>query len=312
MRDLLIAAAVALAAGGIVTAATQGSNGMSGKPPATKAPPPQPPASKKATGPKKKPPPAPAPATTQPALPPTPVAMSWDHAGTIVWHWHDTDPDWLGHTMRAAGFGWVAVFLGEGGVSDPPDLDWINRFRAASGLPVGGWSVLGVDPAGDAFRAVQLIRADRLSFYIADAEFPYNGRSDRSRAFVSAFRAAQPKLPAGLSSFCNATALGLAAWANAGFVFLPQAYVNDFGAAVAPAACVRAAAPYFAKANVHPTVAYYQGVRGYVPPAQFAALLAQAGTTGFSIYPAETLVNPQDWQTYASAIASKHIAASLP
>jgi hypothetical protein len=214
--------------------------------------------------------------------------------------------------MRAAGFGWVAVFLGAAGTPDPPDPAWINLFRAASGLPVGGWSVLGGDPAGDAASAAHLIQADGLSFYIADAEAPYNGRSDRSQAFVSAFRAAEPRLPAGLSSFCSATGLGLATWANAGFVFLPQAYVNDFGAAVSPAACVRAAAPYFTRANVHPTVACYQGTRGYITPARFAALLAQAGTTGFSIYPAETLVNAQDWQTYATAIASTHIAASLP
>ena len=250
-----------------------------------------------------------APAVTPPPPEPSPVAMSWDNAGAIVWHVRDSDPTWLGRTMRAAGFGWAAVFLGEAGTADPPAPGWIEQFRAASGLPVGGWSVLGDDPARDVAHAAQLIRADGLSFYIADAEAPYNGRADRSQAFVTAFRAAEPNLPAGLSSLCDANGVGLAVWANAGFAFLPQAYVNDFGAAVAPAACVRAAASAFPRSAVHPTVACYQGMRGYVTPAQFAQLLARAGTTGFSIYPAETLVNPADWQTYAQAIASLHIAA---
>ena len=238
--------------------------------------------------------------------------MSWDHAGAIIWHVHDSDPTWLGRTMRASGFGWVAVFLGEAGRPDPPDPGWISQFRAASGLPVGGWSVLSANPAKDAADVASLIRADGLSFYIADAEAPYNGYPERSQAFVSSFRAAEPTLPAGLSSTCDAQGVGLSAWARAGFAFLPQAYVNDFGRAVAPAACVRSAAPFFPRSAVHPTVACYQGMRGYVTPAQFARLLAQAGTTGFSIYPAETLVNPADWQTYAQAIASTHIAAALP
>jgi hypothetical protein len=247
--------------------------------------------------------------TTQPPPPPPLVAMSWDNAGAIIWHVRDSDPAWLGRTMRGAGFGWAAVFLGEGGTADPPAPGWIEQFRAASGLPVGGWSVLGDDPAKDVAHAARLIRADGLSFYIADAEAPYNGRADRSQAFVTAFRAAEPNLPAGLSSTCDANGLGLTAWANAGFAFLPQAYVNDFGPAVAPAACVRAAASAFPRSAVHPMVACYQGMRGYVTPAQFARLLARAGTTGFSIYPAETLVNPEDWQTYAQAITSMHIAA---
>lgn len=129
---------------------------------------------------------------------------------------------------------------------------------------------------------------------------------------MRAFRALEPTLPAGLSSFCDANGVGLRAWAKAGFAFLPQAYVNDFGTAVDPTACVRAAAASFPRARVHPTVACYQGQQGYVTPEQFAQLLAEARTTGFSVFPAETLVNPEDWKAYAQAIASLHIAATPP
>jgi hypothetical protein len=260
--------------------------------------------------------PAPPPPTTTapPPAPPTHVAMSWDHAGAIVWHPHDTDPDWLGQQLRSAGFGWVAVFLGSSGAATPPEAGWILRFEQASGLPVGGWSVLGNSPAKDASLAAGLVKQDGLAFYIADAENPYEqmyGGWSRSQAFVDAFRAAEPSLPAGLSSFCNANGLDLRAWANAGFVFLPQAYVNDFGASVAPAECVRSAAAVFPISDIHPTVGSYKGKLGWVKALRFSRLLAQAGTTGFSVYPAETGMYAEDWQAYGHAIASLHIAAGV-
>jgi|SRR5579862_1139210 len=258
--------------------------------------------------------------TTQPAPPPPPqVAMSWDNGGGIVWHPDDVDPSWLGQQMRSAGFGWLAVYLGENDSTNPPDTNWIARFRAASGLPVGGWSVLGVDPAKDATDAAQLIRQDGLAFYIADAELPYGytvnskhstTRFARSRIFVSTFRRLEPELPSGISSYCRPDQhdLDWGAWARAGFVFLPQAYVNDFGAAAAPAACTSGAASFFPKSQVHPTVGSYSGVLGFVDPRRYAQLLSQAGTTGFSIYPAEVGMSVQNWQAYGQAIATMQIA----
>ena len=260
------------------------------------------------------PPPAPPPTTAPPPAPPPHVAMSWDHAGAIVWHTHDTDPDWLGQQLRSAGFGWVAVFLGSSGVADPPEAGWVVRFERSSGLPVGGWSVLGNEPAKDASLAARLVKQNGLAFYIADAENTYEhayGGWSRSQAFVDAFRAAAPSLPAGLSSFCNANGLDLRAWAHAGFVFLPQAYVNDFGASVAPAACVRSATAVFPLSDIHPTVGSYKGKLGWVKAPRFSRLLAQAGTTGFSVYPAETAMYAEDWQAYGHAIASLHIAAGV-
>ena len=269
-------------------------------PPTTTAPPP-------ATS---APPPAPAP---QPASPsPSPVPMSWSNAGALIVDVTAANPEWLGRMMRSSGFGWVALPLGGPAPLTAPPPGWAERFEAASGLPVGGWSVLGADPAADAAAVAQVLKSRGLSFYVADAEAAYNGQPDRSQAFVQAFRALEPALPAALSSFCDAEGLGLGPWAKSGFDFLPQAYVNDFGAAVAPQACVRAAAAWFPRARVHPTVACYGGQQGYVPPTQFAQLLAQAGTRGFSVFPAETLVQPGDWKTYAHAIASLHIAAPVP
>jgi hypothetical protein len=111
-----------------------------------------------------------------------------------------------------------------------------------------------------------------------------------------------------LSSLCDAQGIGLQPWAAAGFAFLPQAYVNDFGSAVSPTECVRTAAP-FAPSQVHPTVGSYRGQKGWVAAQTYTRLLAQAGTTGFSVYLAETNMTAQSWQAYGSAIASLHIAA---
>ena len=250
--------------------------------------------------------PAPPPTTTQPAPTPPPAAvpMSWDNAGAIVWHSSDVDPTWLGQTLRAAGFGWVAVHL-------PPDASWMYRFRLASGLPIGGWSVLGDHPGYEADLAARLVQKYGLAFYIADAEQPYADVPSRSDIFVRVFRRDEPNLPAGLSSLCVANALDLSAWASAGFAFLPQAYVNDFGSGVDPVNCANTAQAIFGRANVHPTVASYAGTFGRVAPARFAQLLARAGTTGFSVYPAEVAMSSEDWQAYGQAISSLHIATPV-
>ena len=250
---------------------------------------------------------APAPTTTAPPpSPPKPIPMSWENAGAFVWHTGDIDPDWLGQQLRSAGFGWVGVYFDAG---DPPDLGWIERLEQSGGLAVGGWSVLGDDPQADAALAARTVRQDGFSFYIADAENPYQADPSRSQAFVTDFRALEPTLRAGLSSLCDANGIGLAPWANAGFDFLPQAYVNDFGLGVSPAACVRAASGYFPLSKVHPTVGSYHGRKGWFAPGRYIPLLAQAGTTGFSVYLAETNMTAEGWQSYGQAIKTLQIAA---
>ena len=247
----------------------------------------------------------PKPKPPKPTPPPPAVAMSWQNAGAFVVHPGSVDPAQLGQQMRAAGFGWVAVDLAS------LDPGWIARFRLASGLPVGGWSVLGTSPQSDANRAAQLVRQNSLAFYIADAELPYgytigatksSATFARSRQFVAAFRAAEPTLPAAVSSYCRADRhdIDWAAWANAGFDFLPQAYANDFGAAAFPRLCTNAAAQWFPRSRVHPTIGSYSGDKGIVPPDTWIDLLRAAHTTGFSIYPAEAGMSPENWQAYGA------------
>ena len=264
-------------------------------------------------------------APTQPTTttaPPVVPAMSWQEAGAFVWHETDISPEALGQELRANGFGWVALFVQDGVTEDPVEGNWIARFRAASGLPVGGWGALRTDPVQEARLASSLVARDGLDFYIADAEaeYAYSGaggpsrvRFDRSREFVSEFRRLEPALPAAVSSYCRPDQhdLDWKAWSAAGFAFLPQAYVNDFGMAASPSACANGAAKWFPRDKVHPVVGSYSGLRGLVSPETWGRLLSAAGTTGFAIYPAEVGLSNQDWAAFGQSLRAARLA-SLP
>lgn len=249
--------------------------------------------------------------------------MSWQAAGAFVWQTTHVDPAVLGTQMRRAGFGWVAVLLADGAREQPLDREWVRRFRAASGLPVGGWTVLREAPEREARLAARLVRAFDLDFHVANAELEYAYTNDgawsaerygRSARFVRAFRRAKPRLPAALSSYCRPDQhdLDWRAWGARDFAFLPQAYVNEFGAAVRPAMCAAAASAYFPTAAVHPTVGAWRGARGHVAPWRYTRLLAAAGTTGFSVYLAENGMNVARWRAYAAAMSRHAIARTTP
>jgi hypothetical protein len=249
---------------------------------------------------------------------PDPAAMSWDGAGAFVWHEEALDPAVLGRELRANGFGWVALLVHDGLEIDAVESGWIRRFRQASGLPVGGWGVLRAEPEQEARLAHDLAARYHLDFYVADAELEYKFTNDdgqsgerlsRSGRFVSAFRALEPDLPAALSSYCRADRQDLdwRAWNAGGFVFLPQAYVNDFGDAT-PAACVAGATAFFPAAEVHPTIGVYRGQSTRPSPETYVDLLAEARVVGFSVYLAENAMNVRDWSVLGRGIRELGLA----
>ena len=248
------------------------------------------------------------------------TGIPWAGAGAFVWHETDVAPEALGTQLRDSGFSWVAVFLHDGVDADPIEGDWVRRFREASGLLVGGWGVLRAEPELEAELAHRLLADYSLDFYIANPEAEYKLSDDfgpseerygRSQRFVEAFRALEPDTPAAMSSYCRADRADIDwdAWHRSGFVFMPQAYVNDFGAAASPAACAAGAAEFFPARAVHPTVGVYAGQEDDEPSAErYAALLAEAGTVGFSVYLAETRMQHGEWRTFGDAIDELAIA----
>jgi hypothetical protein len=271
------------------------------------------------TAPPRTPPPrptAPPEAPTEAAPEPPPAELPvidppWDGAGAFVWNETDVSPEQLAATMRERGFAWLALRLHDGLSRDPVEGDWITRFRAAGGPPVGGWGVLRDSPEAEAELAAALLRQHGLGFYVANAEAEYGATGDpgRSGRFVASFRRLLPALPAALSSLCRPEpSFDLAAWRDGGFAFLPQAYVNQFGSEVAPASCLAAASHVFSAGAVHPTVGTFVTPTD-IAAGEYARLLAQAGTRGFSLYLAEADMRPEEWTAFGQAIAELGIAA---
>jgi hypothetical protein len=247
--------------------------------------------------------------------------MSWKDAGAFVWHWDSIDPTVLGSDLRRDGFGWAAVLIQDGATTLPIDPAWIARFRQASGLPLGGWGILRTDPLGEADLVHRLLAADGLDFYVADAEaeYAYSGttgpsgaRYKRSAEFTGEFRKLEPSLPAAVASYCRPDQhdLDWKTWAAAGFDFLPEAYVNELGAAADPASCVAGAAAFFPAGRVHPIVGMYQGSLGLGSATTYARLLHEAGTTGFSVYLAEQGMTDAKWAAFGGAIRRLGIAST--
>jgi hypothetical protein len=245
--------------------------------------------------------------------------VAWAGAGAFVWHETDVAPEVLGAQLRENGFTWVAVLIHDGLAVDPVEEEWVRRFRAASQLLVGGWGVLRTEPEREADLAHRLLEEYSLDFYIANPESEYKFSGDdgqsaerygRSQRFVDSFRALEHDMPAAISSYCRADTQDIdwGAWNSSGFVFLPQAYVNDFGRAASPTACVEGAAEFFPANAVHPTVGVYTGQEGAPSPEDYAALLDEAGTVGFSVYLAETRMQADEWRLFGAAIDEQAIA----
>jgi hypothetical protein len=191
--------------------------------------------------------------------------------------------------LQAAHFTWIALHIDDVGTLDWTDPTWIPTMRA-HGIRVGIWGVESLDPVAGAAIANLAIDMYAPDFYIADAEEPYMGKKrstgwQRSEMFVRAFRAMQPTLPSALVTLGAATApnvlpIDYAAWRNAGFDLLPEAYFNQYKGDrpdLTVASAQRAGWPLSA---VHPVI----GVYHHYPAANYVPLLQNLGTTGFSVF----------------------------
>jgi hypothetical protein len=178
--------------------------------------------------------------------------------------------------MKENHFGWATLQVFNGDTLQ--DVNYIEAWRDElrfNGLGFSIWGVLLTDPEGDADRANAAINLYKPDFFIANAEDAYKtdsgGVRARSATFVTDFRTMQPSIKAALSSHgaasgenvfgdvtnADASVFDYKSWYDAGFHWMPQAYVNQ-DAAYAPNLTVRHAR----RANwpfryVHPTIGIY-------------------------------------------------------
>jgi hypothetical protein len=195
--------------------------------------------------------------------------------------------------LEANHFTWIAFHVNNGLVQHDIPNDWIDLLRA-HGIEVGGWGYEDGKPLIEAVLADLAVRRYGLDFYIADAEAPYEQTKtlhgwSRSRTFVAEFRTLEPALPAALTTYGAATApyvlpLDYAAWRDAGFDLLPQAYYNQFPKAYRPdmtvAHSLRAGWPLD---RVHPVLGVYR----HYAAANYIPLMVGLGTRGFSVFLAD-------------------------
>ncbi len=218
------------------------------------------------------------------------------------------DPETVATELQANHFTWIALHLDDIGTLEWTDPTWIPTMRE-HGISVGVWGVESLNPIASAGIADLMLRTWSFDFYIADAEGPYEGKHrstgwERSAAFVLAFRALQPTIPAALVTLGAAKApyvlpIDFGAWRNGGFDLLPEAYFNqypDYRPDLTVAHAVRAGWPL---SLVHPVI----GVYHHFPAARYVPLLQNLGTRGFSVFLG-------DQMTQADYVALSGIAAS--
>jgi hypothetical protein len=229
-------------------------------------------------------------ATARADAPPNPfdgAGVFLDNPGNLPGPWD------LAASLEANHFTWIAFHVNNGLVQNDIPLDWLDVLRA-HGIAVGGWGYEDSKATIEAVLADLAVRRYGLEFFIADAEASYEQTKKlhgwkHSAEFVDTFRSLEPTLPAALTTYGAATApfvlpIDYAAWRNAGFDLLPQAYYNQFPKAYRPdmtvAHSLRAGWPLD---RVHPVLGVY---RKY-PAANYIPLLAGLGTRGFSVFLAD-------------------------
>jgi hypothetical protein len=222
----------------------------------------------------------------------------FDGAGVFVDNTGNFPGPWtLADELRRDGFSWVALQVNDGLTMQDLDPVWIEVMRE-HGLAVGGWGAEEQHPLIDAVIAHLQVQRYGLDFYIANAERPYESNQRggwRSRNFVDVFRYLEPTLPAALVTLGAAPApyvipIDWAAWRNAGFQLLPEAYYNKTRVYRPDLTVAHAIRAGWAPEDVHPVI----GVWGHYPAASYVPLLQADGAQGFSVFLADQM-QPADF-----------------
>ncbi|MEN6410338.1 MAG: nuclear transport factor 2 family protein [Anaerolineaceae bacterium] len=138
--------------------------------------------------------------------------MSLKGKGFYTWQLSQTEggnAQNIASVARAAGLTHVLLKIADGTATykDPKGISTTTEYVQAlrsQGIEVWGWHyIYGMDPTGEANKAIQRLRELNLDGYIIDAEkeFDTSGRGPAARTFMNVLRGAFPSLPVALSSY---------------------------------------------------------------------------------------------------------------
>lgn len=138
--------------------------------------------------------------------------MTLKGKGFFIWQLSQTEggnAQNIAAVAKAAGLTHVLLKIADGTATylDPKGIGvtstYVQAFRSL-GIQVWGWHyIYGIDPAGEANKAIQRLRELNLDGYVIDAEkeFDKSGMGAAARTFMNVLRGAFPSLPIALSSY---------------------------------------------------------------------------------------------------------------
>ena len=212
------------------------------------------------------------------------------------------DPDEVAGRAARHGLRWLtAEALIDGKVSGEEWLRQMGRATRERGLRLGVHGYVGrprPKPAADASaisRAIEIADAD---FAIVNAEKEYEAASEPvSQQFVDAYRRLRPHFRTYFSSFGRPSfhsGIDWAAWAEAGFRGMPQAYENLNRQLLKPRDCVADYARFFPRDTMRPTLGCFaEHGQGHLAPGRLKASVDEVPGLTFNVYRHGTVTNAE-------------------
>jgi hypothetical protein len=185
------------------------------------------------------------------------------------------------------------------------DRDWLRAMRRATrkrDMRLGVHGRLGQrggpKPAAEAKAMAKAIDLAQADFAIVNAEREYEiSPHPDSRDFVRAYRRLKPEFLTYFSSFGRPdlhASLDWAAWADGGFLGMPQAYENLNAAHLKPTQCVNAWAHFFDRGDLRPTLGCFkEGGHPHLPVSRLAQSVKDVPGLRFNIYRHGTVTNAE-------------------
>jgi len=202
------------------------------------------------------------------------------------------DADAVTAKAQSHGLQWVTVEAVEG--TQVLGRAWLGEMRRATrerGMRLGVHGFVGRPtprplPEANAFAtAIDVARAD---FAIVNAEIQYEtSPTPDSRDFTRRYRALKGDFPTYFSSFGRPEfhgRLNWAAWGNAGFWGMPQAYEN-LNPKLKPSLCIADWARFFDRAEIRPTLGCFaENGKPRLPLARLSASVREVTGLRFNVY----------------------------